>query len=196
MTTVSTLISFGSQYIKSDWSWRLVTLLQIFPSVIQLIFIKWIPESPRYLISKDRHDEALDFFAYYHAAGDSNNATVQYEYREISETMRMEKEAEKGSSYLDFLKTRGNRWRLAILIGLGIISQYSGNALFSNYTNLIYTGAGITGAGQKLGLNIGQTSISLITSITAATFVDSAGRRRLFLVGTTGMVVSANSLSP
>lgn len=75
---------------------------------------------------------------YYHAAGDTNNATVQFEYKEISETMALDQEAEKGSSYIDFFKTKGNRWRLAILISLGIISQYSGNALFSNYTNLIY----------------------------------------------------------
>jgi len=183
------LISYGSEYIESDWSWKLVTLLQIFPSVIQLAFIYWIPESPRWLISKDRSDEALHMLAYYHAAGDELNTTVQFEFQEIKETMRLEREADAGSSYIDFLKTKGNRWRLAILISLGIISQYSGNALFSNYTSLIYKGAGITGAGQSLGLNIGQTSIALITSITAATFVDSAGRRRLFLIGTTGMVV-------
>jgi hypothetical protein len=148
-----------------------------------------IPESPRWLMSKDRGDEALKMLEYYHAAGQSGNATVDFEYREIMEVMCLDREADSGSSYIDFFKTKGNRHRLAILISLGIISQYSGNALFSNYTNLIYEGAGITGSGQKLGLNIGQTSISLITAITAATFVDSAGRRRLFLIGTTGMVV-------
>jgi len=186
---ISSLISFGTQYVKSDWSWKTVTILQIFPSVIQLIFIYWIPESPRWLIDKDRSDEALSLLSYYHAAGDQNNTTVQFEFREIKETLRIEKEAERGSSYIDFLKTKGNRWRLAILISLGIISQYSGNALFSNYTDLIYTGAGISSAGQKLGLNIGNTLLSLIISITSATLVDKAGRRPLFLIGTSGMVV-------
>jgi sugar porter (SP) family MFS transporter len=183
------VIAFGTQYVKNDWSWKSVTLLQIVPSVIQLIFLFWIPESPRWLINKDRSDEALNMLAYYHGAGDQNNATVQFEFREIKETMRLEKEAEAGSSYIDFLKTKGNRWRLAILISLGIISQYSGNALFSNYSNLIYEGAGIKAPGQKLGLNIGNTLLSLIVSITSATLIDKAGRRPLFLIGTTGMVV-------
>lgn len=183
------LIAFGTQYVKSDWSWKVVTLLQIAPSVIQLAFIWFIPESPRWLIDKDRSDEALHMLAYYHAAGDANNSTVQFEFREIKETMALEKAADKGSSYIDFLKTKGNRWRLAILISLGIISQYSGNALFSNYTDLIYTGAGITSAGQRLGLNVGNTALSLIVSITSATLIDKAGRRRLFLIGTAGMVV-------
>lgn len=93
--------------------------------------------------------------AYYHANGDSNNATVQFEYQEMRETIRMEADASKNSSYIDFLKTRGNRWRLAILISLGIISQYSGNALFSNYINLVYEGAGIKSQNQKMAVSTG-----------------------------------------
>lgn len=62
----------------------------------------------------------------------------------------MEFEAKKNSSYLDFIKTRGNRYRLALLVSLGVISQYSGNALFSNYMNLIYNSMGITEQNQKI----------------------------------------------
>lgn len=92
--------------------------------------------------------------AYYHANGNHNDATVQFEYQEMKETIRMEVDASKNSSYIDFVKTRGNRWRLAILISLGIISQYSGNALFSNYINLVYEGAGITSQNQKMGVSV------------------------------------------
>jgi hypothetical protein len=92
--------------------------------------------------------------AFYHAEGNHNDATVQFEYQEMKETIRMEIDAGNNSSYLDFFKTRGNRWRLAILISLGIISQYSGNALFSNYINLVYEGAGITSQSQKMGVSI------------------------------------------
>ena len=88
--------------------------------------------------------------AYYHAGGDKNNATVQFEYQEMKETIRMEMTASKNTSYLDFLKGRGNQWRLAILISLGLISQYSGSALFSNYINLVYEGAGIKSQSQKM----------------------------------------------
>lgn len=91
--------------------------------------------------------------AFYHAEGNANDPTVQFEYQEMKETIRMEADAGKNSSYLDFFRTRGNRWRLAILISLGIISQYSGNALFSNYINLVYEGAGITSQSQKMGVS-------------------------------------------
>lgn len=146
-----------------------------------------IPESPRFLIAKDRSDEALHILAKFHAGGDLNNATVQYEYREIKETIRIEQEASKATSYLDFFRTKGNRWRLAIIISLGVISQYSGNALFSNYMNTIYEGAGITDQNQKLGISTGKTILDLSVTIMAALTVDKFGRRPLFLVAIFGM---------
>ena len=122
--------------------------------MIQLAFIYWVPESPRWLIFKNKHEKALEMLAYYHGGGDISNPTVQYEYREISETIHIEKMMHKQSSYMDFFKTTGNRWRLAILVSLGIISQYSGNALLSNYINLIYEGAGVTSQTQKLAVSL------------------------------------------
>jgi hypothetical protein len=90
--------------------------------------------------------------AKYHANGNENNLTVQFEYREISETIRLEKEFAHSTSYLDFLRTKGNRWRLAIIISIGVISQYSGNAVISNYSHLIYQSSGIDGQQQQLGV--------------------------------------------
>jgi hypothetical protein len=90
--------------------------------------------------------------AKWHANGDDQNLTVQFEFREISETLRLEKQARETSSYMDFFRTKGNRWRLAIIISIGVISQYSGNAVISNYANLIYESCGITSQTQKLGV--------------------------------------------
>ncbi|GLI74372.1 hypothetical protein PoHVEF18_002609 [Penicillium ochrochloron] len=182
-------IAWGTMYIENDWSWRSLTILQVFPAVIQIALIWWVPESPRWLISKERYGEALQTLAYYHGNGDEHNATVQFEYREIKETIRLEMTYQKNSSYLDFMRTRGNRYRLALLVSLGIISQYSGNALFSNYTSLIYNSMGITEQTKKIPLNGGQTLLSLVVSISSAFFVDRVGRRPLFLISTAGMVL-------
>jgi hypothetical protein len=182
-------IGFGLSYYKSDWSWRILTLFQIIPALVQLVFVWGVPESPRWLISKDRHEEALQLLAKYHANGNEQDLTVQFEFREISETLKMEKHAAATTSYMDFFKTKGNRWRLAIIITIGVISQYSGNAVISNYANLIYESCGITSQTQKLGLTLGNTTLSLIVSITAALTVDKFGRRPLFLISAAGMTV-------
>ncbi|KAI0602043.1 hexose transporter [Biscogniauxia sp. FL1348] len=181
---------WGTAQIQNDWSWRSITLVQILPSLIQIIFIYWIPESPRYLMSKDRHEEALGILAKYHSGGNKNDVLVRFEFREIKETIRMEKQLTRNAGYLDFVRTRGNRWRLAILISLGVISQYSGNALFSNYIDIVYEGAGITNQNRKLALSGGKTILDLIVTILAALNVDRFGRRPLFLLSTCGMVVA------
>ncbi|KFY83984.1 hypothetical protein V500_09688 [Pseudogymnoascus sp. VKM F-4518 (FW-2643)] len=186
---VVSCIGWGTSTINNDWSWRTITFIQIVPSAVQLMFIYWIPESPRYLLSKDRSDEALEMLATYHAGGDKNNATVQYEFQEIKETMRLDKLTNRAVKYSDFFKTKGNRWRLAIIISLGVISQYSGNAILSNYINVIYEGAGIHDQNQKLGITTGKTILDLSVTIAAALCVDRFGRRPLFLLSICGMVV-------
>jgi MFS family permease len=183
-------IAWGTSNIDNDWSWRSITLFQVVPSVIQLVGIWWVPESPRYLVNKERHQEALHILTKWHAGGDPHNATVQFEFREIRETIRIQKDTERSTSYGDFLRTRGNRWRLAIIVSLGVISQYSGNAIFSNYMNAIYIGAGITNQNQKLAMSTGKTILDLIVTVGAALNVDRFGRRPLFLISMVGMVVS------
>lgn len=180
-------LAFGTDYIPNEWSWRVPALLQAFPSVIQISFIWFVPESPRYLMAKDRHDEALAILAKYHANGNVDNPTVQFEYREIKQTIRLEMENKKSSSYVDFFRTKGNRYRLAVLISLGFFSQWSGNAIISNYSSKLYESAGITDSTAKLGLSAGQTTLALIVSISMAMLVDKVGRRPMFLAATAGM---------
>jgi sugar porter (SP) family MFS transporter len=184
---ISTFVGWGTSFVTNNWAWRSIALIQIFPSLCQLIFIWFIPESPRWMISKDRNEEALQVLAHWHANGNVQNPTVQFEYREIRETLRIETEAKK-TSWLDFTKTKGNRWRLAIIVSIGLISQYSGNAVISNYMNLIYIGAGITDQNQKLAISSGKTVLDLSVSIGAAFMVDRVGRRPLFLTAICGMV--------
>lgn len=69
--------------------------------------------------------------AKYHADGNANDEIVQFEYSEIKETIRLEFLAKKSSSYLDFFRSKGNRYRLFLITSAGLFSQWSGNALFS-----------------------------------------------------------------
>ncbi|POR36715.1 Lactose permease [Tolypocladium paradoxum] len=187
---VVSVIGWGTASINSDWSWRSMTFIQAVSSIIQLVGIWWVPESPRFLVNKDKPDEALAVLVKHHGGGDANNATVLFEYREIKQTIETERSAKRSTSYLDFFKTKGNRWRLVIVISLGIISQYSGNALFSNYIDIIYEGAGIKEQNKKLALTAGKTIMDLCISVGAALSVDRVGRRPLFLTAISGMVLS------
>jgi hypothetical protein len=149
---VCTWLVFGTKRIDTDWSWRIPTIIQAFPSIIQIIFIWFIPESPRWLIAKDRHAEALEILGKYHANGDTNHPTVRFEFQEIKETLRLEFLQSKTSSYLDFFKTRGNRYRLLLVVSVGLFSQWSGNSLVSYYAVDVYKSIGITDDDTQIGV--------------------------------------------
>lgn len=91
-----------------------------------LAVVWWIPESPRYYVSKDQPEKALKMLAYHHAyhhaQGDESDEVVQLEFAEITTAIAMEKNGENSGSYVDFLRTPGNRKRLLIIISFGLFA--------------------------------------------------------------------------
>jgi hypothetical protein len=82
--------------------------------------------------------------ARYHANGNQNDPTVIFESSEIRETLYKEQIVTKTSHYVDFLKTKGNRYRLFLLITAGVFSQWSGNGLTSYYFGQVMITIGVT----------------------------------------------------
>jgi MFS family permease len=130
--------------LTGDNQWRLPTGLQCLMPGIQLLFLYFIPESPRWLISKGRNEEALNFLTKYHGNGDYNDAFSRWEFAEISETLRLEKEASASSGWYELVRTKGNRKRCFLIIVTAIFSQCSGNGLVSYYLSSILKTIGIT----------------------------------------------------
>lgn len=54
---LSSIINYGTQYIDSTWAWRLPSLLMTIPSVIALLLLPFVPESPR--VSKSVPNRAI-----------------------------------------------------------------------------------------------------------------------------------------
>ena len=147
------------------------------------------PESPRWLISRGRHDEARRILIKYHAGGDANSPLVAYEMEEIEQTIRLEREAAQSGSYMDMFKTKGNRHRLFISVTLGIFAQWNGNGVVGYYLPIILTNSGITSVTSQTLINGCLQIWNLICAVTAAILVDHLGRRFLFLFSSIGMFV-------
>ncbi|OQO05427.1 hypothetical protein B0A48_09196 [Cryoendolithus antarcticus] len=181
-------ITFGTQKISGDWSWRIPSLLQMAPSLFQVSLIFLIPESPRFLISKDRHEEARAILIKYHAEGDASSPLVNAEIAQIETTIKLELEASK-RSWLDMLRTPGMRKRVLIAGLLGLFTQWSGNTLISYYLDKILTTIGITDSSVKGKINIGRSCWDLVNGVTLALVVKRFRRRTMYLVCTCSLLV-------
>lgn len=186
---VAAWLTYGTNTIPNHWAWRIPSMVQALPSCIQLIAIWLVPESPRYLIAKGKNEKALNILGKAHAQGNIEDELVQIEYREIRETLQLEKEFEQ-NGWIQLFSTKGNRHRLVILVSLGFFSQWSGNGLVSYYMTDVLTGAGVTNKKLQLEINGILNIINFLTAVTMCFFIDKFGRRPLFLFATAGMCAS------
>lgn len=123
-------ITLGTFAMPTNWGWRIPSLLQLLPSVLQLSFIYFLPESPRWLIARGRKEEAFAILAKYHAEGDTESEFVKAEYVQIETTLEIEKE-NSTVGWKEVIATSGMRRRLLIGSFLGVATQWSGNGLLS-----------------------------------------------------------------
>jgi Sugar (and other) transporter len=83
-------ITYGTNNIASNYSWRIPLILQCFTCVIVICSVWFIPESPRWLLSNGREKEAIDFIAKYHGNGNPNTRLVLLEVAEMKEGIRVD----------------------------------------------------------------------------------------------------------
>lgn len=57
---LSAIVNYGSQNIESTWAWRLPSLLQLIPSVLAVLLVPFVPESPRWLLVKGKKEHAIE----------------------------------------------------------------------------------------------------------------------------------------
>lgn len=173
----------------TDWKWRAPCLFQAWAPLLVLVWLWFIPESPRWLIDHDRSEEALRILAKEHANGEEDDELVQWEYQEICKAIELEKLNNK-SAYGDFLKTPGNRRRLLVLVTMGTGSNWVGNGIIAYYLAPALKLVGITAPGDVAGINGGLAIWSLISAYVGALNAERLGRRPLWLVGTGGMAAT------
>lgn len=128
---ISAAVNLGMVGIPSTWSWRIPSILQIVPSLMSIVILPFVPESPRWLVAKGRHDEAREILAIMHGNNNLNHAEVQVVLNEVVQAIRHERETYPVHPWKELVASKANIRRLTILVTFGIMIQMMGNFVIS-----------------------------------------------------------------
>ncbi|KAE9404243.1 hexose transporter [Gymnopus androsaceus JB14] len=188
---VAAWTTFGTyRIVGSTWSWRIPSAMQGLPSLVQICLVWFAPESPRWLVSKGREEQALQTLAYYHADGNINDPLVQYEFNEIKAALDFDRHVAANVGWKSLFSTPGNRKRMRIIIAIAFFSQWSGNGIASYYLNAILTDIDVTNPTIQLLINGILTIWSLFWALVGSALIDRLGRRVLFLSSAIGVLLA------
>ena len=147
----------------------------------------FIPESPRWLIGKDRSEEAFNILAKYHGEGDPESEFVKAEFAQMQTTVQIELEHSK-RSYMDLVRTAGMRRRMLISCFLGLFTQWSGNTLISYYLSDLLSMIGKNDSLFKQQFNVASACWNLICGATVSMLVRRFRRRHMYLTCTCALL--------
>jgi SP family sugar:H+ symporter-like MFS transporter len=166
-------------------AWRWMYLMQALPAAIFLIALFFIPESPRYLVSKGRNEQASKVLTDLFGA-DVARAKLEEIRASFSQDHRPR---------LSDLKAPGGGIRPIVWAGilLAVFQQLVGINVIFYYGATLWQLAGFT-EDQSLQINIVSGALSIAACFITIYYVDKIGRKPLLLIGSAGMAVTLFAL--
>ncbi|TDL26903.1 general substrate transporter [Rickenella mellea] len=188
MTATGMMVPTGKY--NNNLSWRLPLYIQAVPAALNVIFIFFCPESPRWLHSTGRTDQSREILARLHSStGDIHSPLIDLEIEEIEEKIMIDGSDKRWWDYRPLFRTRADRYRAWMVILIGTFGQLSGNGLITYFLPVLLSNAGITSQNRVLTLNFVNSVTSFIGALTGSVLVDRIGRRKLLLLSTGSLVV-------
>ncbi|MFH1665683.1 MAG: sugar porter family MFS transporter [Candidatus Omnitrophota bacterium] len=183
--TCGIVLSYLIDYAFS-WSenWRWMFAFGILPAVVLGVGMLFLPESPRWLISRSLTDKARAVLLKIHGA----EHPVEDEIEAVRSTMKEEK-----GGWKELLEP----WlRMPIFIGvaLAFFQQVTGINVVIYYAPTIFSFAGFGSASVDILATAGVGIVNVVMTVVAIRYVDRIGRRPLLFMGLAGMIVALSVL--
>ncbi|NIJ78264.1 SP family sugar:H+ symporter-like MFS transporter [Xanthomonas campestris] len=164
-------------------AWRWMFWMQAVPSLLFLLLLLVIPESPRYLVVKGRREQALVVLKRLYG-----NAAAQTKLAEISASMSADQHKPKFSDLINKAtgKIRPIVW---IGVGLAVFQQLVGINVVFYYGAVLWQAVGFSEQDALL-INVLSGGLSIGACLVTVMLVDKIGRKPLLWIGSAGMAVS------
>lgn len=166
--------------ITTGWRWMFGS--EALPAFLFLVFIFFVPESPRWLMKQGEVEKATDVL--YKV---SESGRIQDDLDHIKETILHET-----CRFTDLFRS-GLRPALFLGIALAVLQQVTGINVFLYYAPEIFKKLG-TGSNTALLQTIIVGAVNLGFTLVAIRTVDKLGRKPLMLIGSAGMGLSLFAL--
>lgn len=178
--TINAII--GNMFGDATHVWRYMLVIAAIPSVFLFFGMLRVPESPRWLASKGRKEEALQILE---KVRDKKQARL--ELQEIENAISKEENTEK-ATYKD-LTTPWIRRIVFIGLGIAIVQQITGVNSIMYYGTEILRDAGFGTEAALIG-NIANGVISVLATFVGIWLLGKVGRRPMLLTGQIGTTLS------
>jgi SP family sugar:H+ symporter-like MFS transporter len=162
-------------------AWRWMYWMQAVPAAVFLVALFFIPESPRYLVSKGRHDAAGKVLATLFGSAEGS--------RKLGEIRASFADHRPG--FRDLLDPAGGGVRPVVWAGLllAVFQQLVGINVIFYHGATLWQLAGFT-EDQSLQINIVSGALSIAACVVTIALVDRIGRKPLLLIGSAGMALA------
>jgi SP family sugar:H+ symporter-like MFS transporter len=162
-------------------AWRWMFLAMAVPALIYGALTVTIPESPRYLVSRGRYEEAQEVLRKV-----LGNIDVAAKVAQIRQTLSTEHRPR-------FADVRGPALGLMPIvwvgIGLSVFQQFVGINVIFYYSSVLWQAVGFSES-SSLAITVITSVVNIATTLVAISFIDKAGRKPLLLIGSAGMTVT------
>lgn len=162
-------------------AWRWMYLAQALPAAVFLVALLFIPESPRFLVSQKRDEEARSVLSRLFGAKEAK--------RKICEIKASFSEDHRPS--LSDVTAKGTVFRPIVWAGimLATFQQFVGINIIFYYGETLWKLAGASEA-DALARNVISGFVSIAAVLVALFVIDKIGRKPLLMIGSLGMGIS------
>ncbi|KAM5341691.1 hypothetical protein ACJ41O_014722 [Fusarium nematophilum] len=174
--------------------WQLPTALQILPAIIWGVGSFFTPETPRFLLSKNKRSEALETLCRFRQLPE-DHPYVQAEFQGIEAQLDHEIELVSGASTVDLIKETfanvSNRRRFVLMFACHVLGQWSGANAITQYSPTIFGYLGIEGTEARFLATGCYAILKFVSVLLFSVFViDFIGRRRSLMTGIVLQIVT------